>query len=120
MLEMFWRDIRYGMRLLAKNPGFAGIIIVTLGLCIGANSAIFSVIDSVLIRPLFFKDSQQLVYIWTIDSDGDESASSYRDVMDWKQREDLFQDVSAMSVFGHNLTGGIDPEYTQVATVFPN
>lgn len=63
-VETFWRDARYGARMLRKNPRYAAAIILTLALWIGANTAIFSVVNSVLLKPLPFREPNLLIILW--------------------------------------------------------
>jgi putative ABC transport system permease protein len=67
---MFWQDLRYGVRLLAKAPGFAAVAILTVALRIGASTSIFSVADAVLLRPLPYPNPQQIVRVWEQAPDG--------------------------------------------------
>ena len=66
-LETFWQDIRFGFRMLAKSPGFTAVAVITLALGIGATVAVFSLVDAVLLRAAPYKDSNQLVLVWTPD-----------------------------------------------------
>ena len=63
-MQSFLNDVRYGFRMLLKNPGFTAVVIITLALGIGANTAIFSVVNAVLLQPLPFKDQDRLVMVW--------------------------------------------------------
>ena len=64
-MDVLWKDLRYGARSLRRNPGFALVAIITLALGIGGTTAVFSVVNSVLLRPLPFKNPDQLVWVWS-------------------------------------------------------
>jgi predicted permease len=111
-LENLVKDIRHGLRMLQKSPSFTFFAVAVLALGIAANSAIFSIADNVLVRPLPYRDSNRLVMVW-------EDASAYgfpRDTpapgnfADWKSRNQVFEDMAAISDASLNLTGSGNPE----------
>src|SRR4051812_46998279 len=95
-LEAFGQDLRFAARLLRKNPGFTFVAILTLALGIGANTAIFTVVNGLLIKPLPFRQPEQLVILSTIfqRSNSDRGSVSYPDILDWKAQTDLFDAVA--------------------------
>src|SRR5882724_2857272 len=121
--DHFWRDLRHALRLLWRRPGFSAIVIVTLTLGIGANTAIFSVINAVLLRQLPYKEPDRLAMLWSEDPAHDihEGRVSIPNFTDWKNRSHLFED---MTIFiGQTfLLGGDDgpPERLRSARVSAN
>jgi predicted permease len=103
-LETFWADIRYALRVMAKNPGFAAIAIFTLALGIGANSAIFSVVYAVLLRPLPYPNSNQLVVLFdTKPLEGvEKTGTSYTNFEEWRAQNIVFSEMAGNQ--GHDLT----------------
>ncbi len=111
-LERLAQDLRYGARLLRRSPGFSIVAILTLALGIGANTAIFSVVNAVLLRPLPFKDSVRLVRLWPTNAKTGALVSpitSFPDFIDWKSQSHSFEQVEAYVPRSFNITGGDQP-----------
>ncbi len=105
-LERFRQDVRYGLRLLARSPGFAAVAIVTLALGIGASTAILSVVDAILLRPLDYADPDRLVVLLK-EEDGPVAPANF---LDWKARSRSFERMGAAEYWTPNLTAGGSPE----------
>jgi len=110
------QDVRYAFRLLAKSPGFTAIAILTLALGIGANTAIFSVVNGVLLRPLPFRDPSQLVLI-AEKSSFPVISTSYENYLDWRDQSHSFESMEATRGGAITLTGAGDPERLNVRMV---
>ena len=108
----FLQDAKYGWRMLWRNPGFTVIAVVIIALGIGANTAIFSVIDAVLLRPFPFADPDHLLVIWEDASfmGFPRNAPAPANFIDWKKQNRVFLDMAALADRGLNLTGDGDPE----------
>jgi predicted permease len=119
------RELRAAIRRLLRRPAFALVVVGTLALGVGANTAVFSVVNAVLIRPLPYPDSDRLVMVWSVWSTDaargrDESRVSYPDFRDWREAAGSFESLAAFWAFPNgdvNLTGGIEPERVPVARV---
>src|SRR5215475_1470691 len=96
-LEILWQDLRYGARMLLKHKGFTLVAILTLALGIGANTAVFSVINAILIRSLPFAEADQLVMIWETRPDVRGPVGTYPDFLDWRAQAQSFQGMAAFS-----------------------
>ncbi|MEK6303158.1 MAG: ABC transporter permease [Acidobacteriota bacterium] len=118
-METFLHDIRYSFRMLRKSPGFTAVATLTLALGIGANSAIFSVVNALLLRPLPFKDPDRLVRIWgKFEKDGiPKNWISEPELIDLNQMSESFEDIAAYQGSGVNLTGNQDPVRINAAFV---
>jgi putative ABC transport system permease protein len=116
------QDVKYGLRVLGKSPSFTVMAVLVLGLGIGANTAIFSVVNAVLLRPLPFADPERLVYVWHVPppksfpgmTTFSVSAANY---IDWRRENHVFERMAIYSAASMNLTGGGKPEYVRSATV---
>ena len=112
MIETFSQDVRYAFRMLLKNPGFTAIAVIALTLGIGANTAIFSVVNAVLLRPLPYPESDRLVMIFENNpSKGwDTFSVSPANFLDWRSQNKSFEDLAAFTGAAFNLAGSGDPE----------
>src|SRR5262245_43595398 len=111
-LEALFQDLRYGARMLLKNPGFTLIAVITLALGIGANTAIFSVTSAILLRPFDFHDLDRLVWVYeTAPRQGNFlSGMSPADFADLSRQQKVFAGLAAFRLSNSNLTGGGEPE----------
>src|SRR5580692_11146973 len=112
-LETLWQDLVFALRMLKKNPGFAAVAILTVALGVGANTAIFSVIKTVLFAPLPYKDPSRIVALWTANPRrGDQPvASSPGDFAAWKQSSGVFEDLAPSYDNERTLTGQGSPQF---------
>jgi predicted permease len=107
------QDLRYGVRALRHSPVFAVVAILTLALGIGANTAIFSVVDAVLLRPLPFHQPERLVNLWGSYPASGRTSTSLPDFKDWRAQLTTLRDVSGFTAAAYNLTGRGEPERVQ-------
>jgi putative ABC transport system permease protein len=119
----FWHDLRYGARMLLKQPGFTLVVVLTLALGIGANTAIFSVVNAVLLRPLPFKDPAQLVMVWNngaAAAGGDRTPLAVADLLDWRAQNHSFESIGAFQNGIFNYLSSDVPEQVRGASVTSN
>src|SRR5438874_9699473 len=107
-MRALWQDVRYGLRMLAKSPGFSALVILTLALGIGANTAIFSIVNAVLLRPLPFEEPERLVRIFTRTPGGRLFELSPGKFYDWQRDAQSFEGMALYQCCGFRelaLTG---------------
>jgi putative ABC transport system permease protein len=122
LLETLWHDLRYGLRMLLKYRGFALVSLLTLALGIGANTAIFTVVDSTLIRPLPFPNANRVVMVWEHRMpDGErQNVTSPATFLHWQEDNTVFEQMAAIFNDSSILSGGDMPEQIATASVSPN
>ncbi len=108
-LDILTQDIKYAIRSLLRAPGFLAIVLITLAVGIGANTAIFSVAHAVLLRPLPYPDPERVVRIWHREKDGSQSLTNYVTFLDWKERLRSFENIAVMSSWEPTLQGYGEP-----------
>ena len=118
-VEDAWRDLRFAVRSLRKMPSFTVIAVLVIAVGIGANTAVFSVINTVLLKPLTYPDPQSLVQLMNTGPEGSYPAANIPKFYTWSQQTSIFQTVAAHDTggAGMNLTGGNDPEQIQAMHV---
>lgn len=109
-MATLWQDIRYGLRMLWKNRGISAIVIFALALGIGANTAIFSVVNTVLLRPLPYDNADQLVFLNEKSDVLDEMSISYPNFSDWRDHNQSFEKIGVYNRGSYNLTGNGEAE----------
>ncbi len=124
-IEDFFMDVRYGARMLRKNPGFAAVAIVTLALGIAVNTTIFSAVNGWMLRPPTIKDPGRVVVILSTDPakggyGWDQNPVSVPDFVAWREQSQAFEDMVASRGSDFALTGGTEPEWCDGARVSAN
>src|SRR4029450_6923328 len=121
-MSTLFQDFRYALRVLAKQPAFTFIAVLTLALGIGANTAIFSIINSVLLRPLHYPNSDRIMVLNESSGPGQDFSVALPDYFDWKKHAKTFEHLSATHKESRNLSGipGRDPERVSCASVTRN
>ncbi len=111
-MQTLWQDVRFALRRLLKKPGFTAAAVITLALGIGANTAIFSVVSAVLLRPLPYPEPDRLVMVWEkrIREGVNDNAVSPADFRDWKARNQVFEKIAALNEITLDLSWENEPE----------
>ncbi len=113
-MQTLWQDLRFGARLLLKNPGFTLVAIITLALGIGANTTIFSVINSLLLKPIPFPEAERIALVWQSQENdpNDRNIVSAPNFWDWQKQNDVFEKMAILDSAGkgYSLSGDSDPE----------
>src|SRR5215470_9942113 len=110
-MDTLLQDVRHALTLLVKKPAFSMVAILGLMLGIGANTAIFSVVNALLLRPLPYKDPSRLVDLWSDNTSNLKAphAISYPNFVDWRDQNQAFEGMAAYTQNDYNLTGSGDP-----------
>jgi putative ABC transport system permease protein len=119
-IETVWTDIRFALRMLRKSPGFAAIAILTLALGIGANTAIFSVVNAVLLRPLPYPSAKRLAMIWSTWGEEARGPASGPELIELRNRSRAFEEIAGIWVTSGTITGTVEPEQVRLALTTAN
>ncbi|HEY6273370.1 MAG TPA: ABC transporter permease [Terriglobales bacterium] len=110
-MEVFWQNLRYGFRVLAKSPGFAVMAVLTLAVGIGANTSIFTVLNSVLLRPLPYHEPDRLLIVSERSARFESSSVAYENFKDWRAQNHSFEDICLWRRRDYTITGDRGPEH---------
>jgi predicted permease len=121
-MATLWIELRYGMRTLRRHPWFTAVAVLSLALGIGANTAIFSVVDAVLLRSLPFRDVERLAIVWEEASFAGfpQNTPAPANYLDWKAQNSVFEDMAAIADRSFTVTGGGEPEKVMAQAVTAN
>jgi putative ABC transport system permease protein len=119
-METLLQDLRFGFRTLLKNPGVTAVAIIALALGTGANSAIFSVVNAVLLRPLPYENPDGLVLVWGKNATTSRDALSVPDFLDYRNQNSAFREMAGFAYDDFNLSTGGEPEHIQGSMVSAN
>ncbi len=114
-LETLWQDVRYGVRMLVKNPSFTLVAVLALALGIGANTAIFSVVNAVLLRPLQYPNAERIVAIQELNEKGSRVQVTPANFLDWRAQNTVFEHLAAIFARTANLIAGDESERIDLA-----
>ena len=115
-----FQDLRFGLRMLLKKPSFTLIAVFTIALGIGANTAIFSVVNAVLLRPLPYRDAERIVAIQEINKEGKRVQVTPANFLDWRAQNTVFEHLAALLTRGSNLSGDNGAERIDLAMTSAN
>src|ERR1700683_4233380 len=115
-----WQDLRYALHMLANSPGFATIAILTLALGIGANTAIFSIVNGVLLNPLPFPHPQELTVLYEHTANFEKSSISYLNFLDWQRTNSTFASMAGYRHEDFNVSGSEEPERVRGGMISPD
>jgi putative ABC transport system permease protein len=116
-MQNVWQDLQYGARMLLKRPGLTLIASLTIALGIGANTAIFSVVNAVLLRPLPYDEADRLVYLTERRENAETMSISHPDFVDWREQNRVFESIGVYNFGNYNLTTGGEPEQLRAGQV---
>jgi len=112
-METLLQDLAFGLRMMRRNYLFTTVAVMTLAVGIGANTAIFSLVNTVLLRELPYRNSETLVWVWATRTDRDKAFYSIPNFLDTRERSQTFEQLAAFANWGVNLTGNGEPERLQ-------
>jgi len=119
-IESFIQDVRFGLRMLRKSPGFTTIAVLTLALGIGGNTAIFSLVDAVMLKPLPYRDGDRILEVREKSPSGRPNSISPANFLDWRAQNHVFEQLAAHTGWSRNLSGTGDPEFVKSFQISAN
>src|SRR5919205_497616 len=119
-MRTLWQDVRYGARAMRANPGFTLVAVVALALGVGANTAIFSVVNAVLLRPLQYPNAERIVAIQELNEEGRRVQVTPANFLDWRAQNTVFEHLAAINTRPTNLSIGDHAERIDLAMVSAN